>query len=81
MPAPYTPSIIVQIVVPNYAVIGDATTNALYLYQAKAAPGSLAANAVWQCCRITLSDGSIAWAGGNDNFDNVATSIATLSYS
>ena len=81
MPSPYPASQVDQIVTSNYAVIGDATSNVLYLYQAKAAPGSAAASAVWQCYRITLSDGSIAWANGNDNFDNLATAIAGLTYS
>lgn len=51
-------------------------------YVALAAPGSLQSDAVWQCRKIDETSGTvITWADGDSNFDNVATNLASLTYS
>ncbi len=53
-------------------------------YQAYATPGSLYASPVWQVSKIDFSDLTnirTTWAGGNQDFVNVATNLAALSYS
>lgn len=56
-----------------------------YLYVCTASLGSVVTSAVWQIKRVDTTSGVvIKWADGNDNFDNVATDLATvqgLSYS
>ena len=56
-----------------------------YLYICKAALGAALDSPVWQIKRIDVTgDIQVVWADGNDNFDNVATDLATvelLSYS
>jgi hypothetical protein len=51
-----------------------------YCYIAFAAPGSLSTVAVWAVKRIALATGTTTWADGNANYDNLANSLATLSY-
>jgi uncharacterized protein YdaL len=51
------------------------------LYVAKAAPGTAAATSAWQAFKYDSSTGLVTWAGGNANFTNPATSLATLTYS
>lgn len=51
-----------------------------YTYLAEAAPGTALTTAAWRCQRID-STGTTTWADGNGNFDNVASDIASLSYS
>ena len=52
-------------------------------YIGKAVPGSVESAAVWQCQKIEKIglDETITWADGDDNFDNVATDLTTLTYS
>lgn len=53
-------------------------------YEAWASPGSSAASAVWKCRK---SDGSTSnkitktWADGNENYDNKADNLSSLTYS
>ena len=55
------------------------------VYVCTAAPGALAARAVWQVMKVDATSGVIITrADGNSNYDNVATDLATvaaLSYS
>jgi len=46
------------------------------LYVCKAALGSIKTNAVWQIKKVNVMD--ITWCDGNDNYDNVATSLAVV---
>lgn len=58
------------------------TVVGLISYLAFAAPGSSQSDPVWQCVKFDETSGSITtWADGNDNFDNVATDLTTLTYS
>ena len=51
-------------------------------YLGKAAPGSAEASAVWQCKKIDSTTGvKITYADGDASFNNVATNMASLSYS
>lgn len=64
----------------NYAT--KITTSGSVTYVALAAVGSAQSSAVWQVKKIDESSGTIiTWADGNDNFDNVATDLTSLSYS
>lgn len=59
------------------------TTSGEYIYVAKAPIGTAQATAGWQVKRIH-DDGTtmtITWADGNEKYDNVATNLASLSYS
>lgn len=54
------------------------------IYRGRALPGSSEASAVWRVERITIAadgDVDIVFADGNDNFDNIWTNRASLSYS
>jgi len=60
----------------KWTVVGSVT------YFAKAAPGSDEASPVWQCFKLDeTSGGKITWADGNSLYNNVATDLASLSYS
>lgn len=53
-------------------------------YIAQSAPGTAQATALWRVKKIDDSVAgttTITWADGNANFDNVATDLASLSYS
>ncbi len=53
-------------------------------YIAGAEPGSPTTNPVWQACKIDYSDVTnitIQWANGSQEFDQVATDLTALSYS
>lgn len=52
-------------------------------YFAKAAPGTLQADAKWQAMKIDETGGNVVmtWADGDSNFDNIAVDLASLSYS
>ena len=53
-------------------------------YDGYAAIGSAEGSAVWRIKKTTYAvdgDRSVTWADGNDNFDNVWTNRASLSYS
>lgn len=69
------------------AALGGAATisrydeGATYTYLGKATPGSAEGSAVWQIKRLTNASLAIDWADANDNFDNVWTNRASLSYS
>lgn len=53
-----------------------------YLYEAAAPTGSLQGDAVWQVSRTSLtSPFTTLWADGNSSYDNIVTSMDTLSYS
>ena len=66
----------------NYAVKIDESV-AGTTYVGKAAIGSGVGSAVWQIKRLVESSGviTITWADGNDNFDNVWSNVASLTYS
>jgi hypothetical protein len=49
-------------------------------YIGEAVPGTLQSAAAWRCQKID-ANGSVTWADGNANFDNVATDLTALSYS
>lgn len=60
------------------------TVSGSITYIASAAPGSAQAAAVWQVKKIDESVAGttvITWADGDGLFNNVATNLATLSYS
>lgn len=49
------------------------------LYVCKAALGSDKDNAVWKICRVQTSPSIVkTWADGNNNYDNVASDLATV---
>lgn len=51
-------------------------------YIAKSAPGSLEADAVWQCKKIDETTGTVVtWADGDSNYNNVASDLTALTYS
>ena len=57
-------------------VVGSVT------YVAVAAPGTAQSSALWQAKKIDETSGLvITWADGNTEFDNVATDLASLTYS
>lgn len=56
------------------------TASGGYTYIGEAMPGASQASAVWRCQQID-SNGSVLWADGNSDFDNVATDLTALSYS
>ena len=65
----------------NYAMIFDDTNDPI-LYLCEAVAGSASSSAVWRVKRIdTTNGGTITWADGNTNFDNIADNRASLSYS
>jgi hypothetical protein len=49
-------------------------------YVAFSIPGTAQATALWQALKIDTS-GTVTWADGNSNFDNVATDLTILAYS
>lgn len=57
-------------------------TSATEQYVGEASFGSSEADAVWRIKKLTYSGSniSITWADGNDNFDNVWSNRASLSY-
>ena len=59
------------------------TESGSFTYIAVAPIGTAQATAGWQAYRVEVSGANtiITWADGNDNFDNVATDLTTLSYS
>ena len=64
------------------ALATKVTTAGSVTYVALAAPGTPQATAAWQCRKIDESSGTvITWADGNSNFDNIATSLTSLTYS
>lgn len=58
----------------RYAVDGTA------VYLGEATPGASQASAIWRVMKFDSSTGSIKWADGNDNFDNVWDDYASLTY-
>lgn len=55
--------------------------DATYYYFAKALPGTATNKALWQCKRTTKSSPYITlYANGSSEFNNIATSIKTLTY-
>lgn len=52
-----------------------------FIYYGVAAVGSSTASAVWRVFRETESSGTILYADGNANFDNVWDNYASLTYS
>ena len=51
-------------------------------YVAKAAPGALEADAVWQCKKIDETTGTvITYADGDSSFDNDAVDLTAHTYS
>ena len=68
----------------NASVSEDNYTVVLYqdgdlIYVCKAVIGSVLTAAVWQIRRLDVSSGVVMkWCDGNDNFDNVATSLSVV---
>lgn len=56
------------------------TSSGVYTYIAKAQVGTPEATAGWQAKRID-SNGSVMYADGDVNYDNVATDLTALTYS
>lgn len=54
----------------------DATDT--YEYNAEAPPGTPLATAKWRVYRTNVGTGQVTWAGGNGNFDNAYTDLATV---
>lgn len=58
------------------------TVVAAVTYVAEALPGTLQATAGWRVRKEDATTGLvITWADGDNNFDNVATDLTTLTYS
>lgn len=58
------------------------TESGNYTYIAKAKIGTDQSSASWQVLRIDETTGTIIlWADGNENFDNIATDLTSLTYS
>lgn len=58
------------------------TVSGAITYIAKAPVGSDQADAVWQVQKLDESSGLvITWADGDEDFDNIATDLTSLSYS
>lgn len=57
------------------------STGATYEYTGMADPGSATSSALWKILRETIADGTLLYADGNGNFDNVWDNFASLSYS
>lgn len=54
-------------------------TDGTYNYYASALPGTSSSASSWKVCRILVSDGvTTTWAGGNANYANAATNLATV---
>jgi hypothetical protein len=66
---------------PALTMIVDSSTSAGYTYICEASPGTATSAASWRIQKITDATGSIAWADGNGNFDNIADNRASLTYS
>ena len=64
----------------NYAQ--KITVSGSNTYVAIAALGTYQASATWQVKKINVTGGDtvITWADSDDNFDNVATDLTTLTY-
>ncbi len=62
----------------DYAV--KVTTSGTDTYVGEATPGSLQASAVWRSMKVD-TNGSVTWADGDTNFNNVATDLVALTYS
>lgn len=56
-------------------------TSGSFTYYGVAAVGSSESNPVWRIFREEISTGTIIYADGNSNFDNVWSDRAGLSYS
>lgn len=60
-------------------------SNDLEQYIGTALPGSAEGSAVWQVMKLAYSSSSkvtsVKWADGDDNFDNIWTNYASLTYS
>jgi len=57
------------------------TESGVYTYIAKAPVGTAQSSAAWQAFRLDETSGMILlYADGNDNFDNVATDLTSLTY-
>jgi hypothetical protein len=52
-----------------------------YLYTGSATRGSATSASVWKISRFNFTDGSIAYADGNENFDNIYDDRESLTYS
>lgn len=72
-------AVLAEELVQDFDTIVDTSGN--YIYVASAPSGTAAGVAGWQVQRIDTSTLAITWADGNTNFDNVATSLSSLSYS
>ena len=59
----------------------DKTTNASYIYycETKKLDAALS-DPVWQCTRFTIASGVDTYANGNDNYTNIASNRASLTY-
>lgn len=51
------------------------------VYVGLAAPGTALATAKWQAFKYTDADGTVSYADGDSNYDNIATDLTTLTYS
>jgi hypothetical protein len=55
-------------------------TDATYTYICKSAPGASLSDPAWQIKRVD-NDGSITWADGDPEFNNIASKYSSLTYS
>lgn len=63
------------------ASIVDYSSTPGYVYICEALPGTVAGVAGWRISKMDLSTGSVQWADGDGNFDNIASSRDMLDYS
>ena len=57
------------------------SSNLQYLYTGQADIGTSTSDSEWKISRFDFSDGSITYADGNQNFDNIYDNRESLSYS
>jgi len=63
----------------EYAIRQD--EDATHRWTGLATPGSATSAAVWQISRETIADGTVLWADGDSNFNNIWNDHLTLTYS
>lgn len=54
------------------------SADGVYEYNGEAPPGTALNTARWRVSRTTVATGRVEWAGGNGNFDNTYTDLATV---
>jgi hypothetical protein len=63
------------------AEIVDYATTVGYVYICQGIPGSASSQGVWRIQKISLTTGSVQWANGSGNFDQIADNRSSLTYS